>query len=185
MKISNSFVKILLFGSGGCFFIAVIVYFFMISYIIAPSLFFNIIDLYSVIFDFGSVIFGFIIIIFFIIFVATIFVMSQLQTENDNKNKYFIYNFAKRVLIINAVIAFVWFAVVKGQIEGDFQGNENNYFVTYRGEFVKNITNEQFYEFEKKNMNSTAYLIPSVFILFTGGIFFTLLEANKMLEDKI
>ncbi len=183
MKISNSFVKILLFGAGVYFFIAVIVYFFIITYLIAPSLF--IFDSYSAVSDFGSIIFGFSLILFFIIFVSTIFVLSKLQTDNKNENKYFIFNLAKRILIINAVVAFVWFSVIKGQVEGDLQGTEDNYFVTYRGEFVKDITNEQFYKFKKRNKSSTAYLIPSIFILFTGGIFFTLLEANKMLKDKI
>ncbi|MBN2894172.1 MAG: hypothetical protein JXL97_20040 [Bacteroidales bacterium] len=149
----------------------------------------NLDNLYLFIFEkLGTGVLGVFTIIFFSLFVSSIFLFNFLdkdKKEDNSKEKSKPIIIALRIFIIaNMIIAIVYFLRVDKIVEGTPETDGTEYFVSYRGKFVKSITEEEYYQYKEMRYKSTKFLIPAVLLLFTGGLFSASLD-NLLPSGKI
>lgn len=132
--------------------------------------------------NFGETILGLLIIGFLVIFVSTILVQNKLQNTNENIKSGKFIKMMRIFVVVCMIIGVFIFVRTDGIVEGTPGTDGDRYVVTYRGEFVKEISEAQYYEYSNMKYNSGKILIVSVVLFFTGMIFFSL--ADSYIQNK-
>jgi len=179
MSSLKSKIKLLLFSSGFYFALAIIANLFVIFKLAASYNLINI-DLGDSDISESTGILGLLLVFFLVTFVSMIIVLNKIET---NKKSNQIFKIFRIFLAINIAFSFFWFSKVKDEIGGTPRFDGDKYTVYYRTEFVKNITEKQFYEYSQRNAEISVYIFSAFFLFFSGMMFLALLEAYQEISN--
>ena len=192
MKSLKSKLKLLLILSGVYFFLAILL---QVSFILIfipvytySNFGLNILDFIFNILDAGVL--GVLFVIFVGIFVSVIIIVRKIDklnskdgTTNIEKKRPKVKLMVIRIIIIlNIVFAAFWFVNVQSEIGGSPTKNDKGYSVIYKGKFVKSITEEQYIQYNKDDAKASLFIFSSIFLLFSGMMFLSLLKTSKEIE---
>ncbi len=184
--------KILLLFSGMYFGFAILVEILLILRIGLSNLKFSVIDnLYRILDNVNEGVWGLFFVGFVILFVLMIVFanLSDKSEKNDkqqsNENITVKYKITKSILFINIVFAFVWFSVVQNKVGGTPQYDGEKYSVYYRTEFIKNITEDEYFQYCEDKAEVKKYIFSSIFLLFSGLMFLSIMETYKDVVPNI
>lgn len=127
----------------------------------------------------GEPILGFGAITFFSAFVLSIFISNKLglNLKSNKENSKPIFKVLKIGIFLLAGIGLFYFLKTDGIVEGTPVMEGSKYAVYYKGNFVKDITKEQYYNYKDMLATSTRLIFTSVFLFFSGMPAVTYLEA--------
>jgi len=194
-KVLKKRIRILKFGSALYFFPAVLVHLHVLKEIFLPSGNFltpveKYREVYALLGDGGM---GLLFVLFIVLFVSTIFVSNRAALipgnsagdKSSGDKEISFASAAGKIIMANIVIAFIWFGVMTGRVGGDLhQSGNNGYYVTYRGEHVKDISEQEYEEFREYKVKVITYLLSSIFLAFPGTVFLILYDLDKKVKER-